>query len=169
MKTLSAQRKTQLTLRFDNVAPDDPAAGGAWNAGGRLGYQGEQLTLVLDTACRSPQRQGDELHLPLPPAAAAQQIRDAAESWLRREALRVFATVIAQKSALAGRQLPAIKLSFGKHSDWVRPEGDHLRCHWRLIEQSPLIIEQVLGRALRLWQAAPAHSALADDLFALMG
>jgi len=168
MKTRLAARKTQLDLRFDSALPNDDQH--AWHAGGQLPYLGTTLSLVLDTTCRSPELRDAELHLPLPPAATPQQIRDAAESWLRGAALRLFATVLAelarhaQKSALAGRQTalqdagpatppqPGIKLSFGKRSDWVRAEADNLRCHWRLIEQSPAIIEQVLGTAWRQWQ-----------------
>jgi hypothetical protein len=112
-----------------------------------------------------------ELHLPLPPAATPRQICDAAENWLRDEALRTFSALVAQKSALAGwnaphgvRRAPAVVLVFGKRSDWVRVENEALRCHWRLIEQSLPVIEQVLGRALASLQPAP----VCDDLFALV-
>lgn len=135
-----------------------------WRAGGRIVYLGGSLSLVLDTSSREPTHMADELHLPLPPAASPRQIRDAAESWLRDEALRTFTASVAQKSALAGRQPPGIALAFGKRSDWVRIDGKTLRCHWRLIEQAPAIIDQVLGRALVTWQPAP----LSDDLFALV-
>jgi predicted metal-dependent hydrolase len=109
-------------------------------------------------------RMADELHLPLPPAASPRQIRDAAESWLRDEAQRTFSAIVAQKSALTGRQAPTVGLTFGKRSDWVRVENETLRCHWRLIEQSLPVIEQVLGRALASLQPAP----VCDDLFALV-
>jgi hypothetical protein len=38
-----------------------------------------------------------------------------------------------------------------------------LRCHWRLIEQSPAIIERVLAQALAVFR----HTSASDDLFAL--
>ena len=146
----------QLNLRLDAaLAPDTP-----WRAGGTIVYLGAPLTLVLDTAAREPIRIDAELHLPLPPAATPRQIRDAAESWLRDEALRVFT----QKSALAGRHAVQIVLSFGKRGDWAKWEGEVLRCHWRLIEQTPAVIEQVLGRELS--RAQPAKAS--DDLFALV-
>lgn len=154
-------RNPQLPLRLES---ETPAAEADWRAGGAVGYLGGTLTLVLDTACREPTRVADELHLPLPPAARPRQIHDAAESWLRDEALRTFAAIVAQKSALAGRHIPAITLVFGKRSDWVRVEGSSLRCHWRLIEQARPVIEQALGRALAGWQPAAAS----DDLFALL-
>jgi hypothetical protein len=152
---MAMKRSPQLTLRLDADAPDATAQ---WRAGGAITYLGATLTLVLDTACRIPERIGRELHLPLPPAAAAQQIRDAAESWLRDEALRIFT----QKSALAGRHPLRIVLSFGKRGDWTKREGDVLRCHWRLVEQPAAVIEQVLGRAL-----AQAPAPACDDLFAM--
>lgn len=146
----------QLNLRLDAAhALDDPP----WQAGGSIAYLGDKLTLVLDTAAREPVRLDNELHLPLPPAATPRQIRDAAESWLRDEALRVFA----QKSALAGRHPVRVVLCFGKRNDWVKREGDVLRCHWRLIEQPLAVVEQVLARALAQVSAA----SVSDDLFAL--
>lgn len=156
-------RTLQLTLRLD--APT-PAPDTQWGAGTTIAYLGGRLTLVLDTACRVAMRIGDELHVPLPPAATARQICDAAESWLREEALRLFT----EKSALAGcnaphgvRQAVAVKLVFGKRSDWARLEGKQLRCHWRLIEQPLAVISQVLTQAL----ASQTPALQSDDLFAL--
>jgi predicted metal-dependent hydrolase len=154
------KRSPQLALRLDAAAPDADAQ---WRAGAAIDYLGARLTLVLDTACRAPERVDRQLHLPLPPAATPRQIRDAAESWLRDEALRIFDQLVAAKSALAGRCAPRIVLVFGKRGDWVRAEGDLLRCHWRLVEQPLAVIEQVLGQALA------AHAApVCDDLFALV-
>lgn len=164
---MTARKTPQLALRLDAAAP---AADARWCAGGQVDYLGERLTLVLDTACRLPERVGPELHLPLPPAASPRQIRDTAESWLRDEALRLFNTLL-QKSMTAGapRGAPAgrlplrIVLVFGKRGDWAKPEGDVLRCHWRLVEQPEAVIAQVLARA----QAEAAVAPRCDDLFAL--
>ncbi len=155
------QRTPQLNLRLDAANPLDDTP---WRAGGTIVYLGTRLTLVLDTAAREPLRSGSELHLPLPPAATARQIRDAAESWLRDEALRCFTAIVMQKSALAGRHPLRIALCFGKRSDWVKCVDDVLRCHWRLIEQPLAVVEQALGHALS--QGQPAQ--VGDDLFALV-
>jgi hypothetical protein len=174
-------RIPQLALRLE---ADAPGADACWHAGADIAYLGATLKLILDTTCREPTRIAAELHLPLPPAATSRQIRDTAESWLRDEALRSFRAIVAQKSAqplraasgltaslLAGRQpphgvgkIPVIALVFGKRSDWVRREGETLRCHWRLIEQAPAIIEQVLGSAVAQLRPTP----VCDDLFALV-
>lgn len=157
------KRKPQLTLRLDAAAPD---AAAHWCAGGRIAYLGASLELKLDTACRLPERVGSELHLPLPPAATPRQIRDAAESWLRDEALRLFAEKTG-KSTPAGRSPAPLVLSFGKSGDWVKREGGVLRCHWRLIEQPMAVIEQVLARACAELQAEARQATQCDDLFAL--
>lgn len=151
-------RTPQLKLRLEAAIPDPEAD---WRAGGEVAYRGGRLVLVLDTACRLPERVGEALHLPLPPAATPRQIRDAAESWLRDEAQRLFSAMV-QKSVPAGRPLPRIVLAFGKRGDWAKREGELLRCHWRLIEQADATIEQVLQRAL----AGDAPTPTCDDLFA---
>ena len=153
-------RLPQLALRLDAAMPNADAP---WCAGTTIAYLGASLSLVLDTACSTPARIGTELHLPLPPAATPRQIRDAAESWLRDEALRYFSALITEKSALAGRHAapPRIVLSFGKHGNWVKAEVGLIRCHWRLIEQPPAVIAQVLQQSLAGTAAAPA----CEDLF----
>ncbi|MDO8959531.1 MAG: DUF45 domain-containing protein [Rhodocyclaceae bacterium] len=163
-------RKPQLALRLEAATPDRDVP---WGAGSSIVYLGATLTLTLDTAHRMPTLIGKELHLPLPPAATPRQMRDAAESWLRDEALRIFqksalsegldVTPTRQKSALAGRRPARVVLAFGKRGDWAKHDGDVLRCHWRLIEQPPAIIEQVLGRALAAMRPEP----VCGDLFAL--
>lgn len=156
-------RIPQLALRLDAAAP---ATDAPWRAGGSIAFLGGTLTLVLDTACPLPERIGAELHLPLPPAATQRQIRDAAESWLRDEALRQFNAVVAAKSAPGGRRsatVPRVILTFGRGGDWVRVDGETLRCHWRLIEQPEAVVAQVLERAVAQASQAPA----CDDLFAL--
>lgn len=156
---MTARKPPQLALRLE-AAP--PAPDAPWRAGGQIDYLGRRLTLVLDTACRLPEQIGDELHLPLPPAATARQICDAAESWLRDEASQCFSRLL-QKSTPVGRQPLRVVLAFGKRGDWAKPDGDAIRCHWRLIEQSLAVIEQVLARA----QVEAYANAHCDDLFAL--
>lgn len=151
--------KPQLALRLDAASGSKDAP---WRAGGTIAYLGGTLKLVLDTAAREPVRIGAELHLPLPPAATTRQIHDAAESWLRDEALRVFAAT-QQKSALAGRHQVRIVLCFGKRGDWAKCEGEVLRCHWRLVEQPMHVVEQVLSQALAKVQS----KWVSADLFAL--
>lgn len=155
------KRAPQLALRLDAATQEVDAQ---WRAGGTVAHLGRSLTLILDTAAREVVRLDNELHLPLPPAAATRQIRDAAESWLREEALRRFTQVANENSALAGRRPPRVALVFGRRGDWATCTEGELRCHWRLIEQPSAVIAQVIDRALAHQQTASAS----DDLFALI-
>jgi hypothetical protein len=160
---MKPSRLPQLALRLDVAAAAEDTP---WRAGGTLAYLGGTLTLVLDTAARAPVRLDRELHLPLPPAATPRQIRDAAESWLRDEAQRVFAAAL-QKSVFARRHLdalPRVVLVFGRRGDWAKREAELLRCHWRLVEQPLAVVEQVLDHAL----AQAQSTQVSDDLFALV-
>ncbi|MFN4149064.1 MAG: hypothetical protein ACK4E4_05880 [Rhodocyclaceae bacterium] len=147
----------QLPLRLETTALDPDTR---WRAGGRIAYLGGWLTLRLDTDRRSPERVGDELHLPLPPGASPRQIRDMAEAWLRDAALSMLQDMV-RNSALAIRHPCQVTLSFSRHGDWARRDGDILRCHWRLIEQPLAVIELALARAL----ATEADGAAIEDLF----
>lgn len=150
-------RSSQLTLRLDSASPD-PAM--QWRDGASLPYLGTQLRLRLDTDRRLAVRDGDSLHLPLPPAASARQIRDGVEAWLRQEAAALIGASMLRQAELLGCPVPRWSLSFSARSSWVtsQPDGS-LRCNWRLIEQAPALIDQVLRQALA---ALPIANATAD-------
>lgn len=151
-------RKPQLDLRL-NVATPDAAL--CWHEGASIRWLGLSLRLALNHEHSQTSRQGDVLYLPLPPYATSRQIQDSAEAWLRAEAIRYLTQCIAEKSARAIRQQPRLALSFSARGDWVElldtptesttgltAESATLRCHWRLIEQSPAIIDAALNQAL---------------------
>lgn len=146
-----ARRPQQLPLRLDGSTPRTER----WRAGAQVSFLGERLTLLLASEGTAPQRRGAALLLPLPPGATARQIRDAAESWLREEALRLF-----RESALARRHDLRVVLAFGRRPPWVRLDGDVLRCHWRLIELPRPQIEALLTRVL-----TPAAAGTTGELF----
>lgn len=147
------QRGAQLKLRLDAAIPVTDAL----RDGARIAYLGAWLTLRLTTDRRVPECVADELHLPLPPGANPRQIRDMAEAWLRDAALTLL-----QNSALVRRHGLRVRLTFARHGDWVRREGEVLRCYWRLIEQPLHLIEQALARAV---VDAPKRAGVADELF----
>lgn len=155
-------RKTpQLALRLDATTPD-PAL--RWHDGAAMAYLGGAVSLHLGTARKEAVLEQSMLHLPLPPEATPRQVQDAAEAWLRREAARLIGEVLARQAARQGRPVPAFSLSFATRASWAVADGpDHLRCNWRLVEQAPAVMEQVLAQALlRLPVSSPC-----DDLFAL--
>ena len=144
--TSTSSRSPQLRLRFDSGVPDSDSR---WHDGASLAFLGGTLRLVLDTRHRDSRREGDALHLPLPPQATPRQIQDRAESWLREEAVRILQQLIAQKSALAGRRAPRLALSFAARGNWAEVhDAESVRCNWRLIEQPMAVIEQTLVRAI---------------------
>ena len=167
-------RKRQLDLRLDATAPD-PAL--HWHEGTLIRYLGLSLRLTLSHEHVQTCRQGDTLFLPLPPHATPRQIQDSAEAWLRADAIRYLTHCIAEKSALAIRRQPRLVLSFATRGNWVElldaapasatdiaPESATLRCYWRLIEQSPEIIDAALNQALRPYFSfdQPSHPLFAS-------
>lgn len=144
------QRNLQLALKLNARLPD-PAQ--HWREGTTLTFLGRPLSLVLSMTHQEAALAGDQLHLPLPPLASPQQIRDRAETWLREQALFHFTDRIGElfqrNSAQARGNPPGLKLSFAAKSPWVGIEGDDtLRCNWRLIEQAAPVIDQALIHAL---------------------
>jgi predicted metal-dependent hydrolase len=154
-------KSPQLKLRLDADAPD---AAARWRDGAALAHLGGVVTLRLGTQHKEATVEGDVLHLPLPPEASARQVQDAAESWLRARALRVISAQAVMEARRLGRNEPKVSLSFANRAGWVQvDETGGLRCHWRLVEQSPDVIAQVVARAVADLPV-PAETL---DLFAL--
>lgn len=154
------RRNPQLALRLDADRPD---ALDGWRDGRVLPYLGGTVTLRLDTAHEQARLEGDQLHLPLPPGATARQIQDAAESWLRANALRIVGAQVTMAARHLGRAAPTVALCFAARAGWLEADGKGgLRCHWRLIEQPVDVIAAVAAKAVA---ALPACEAT-PDLFA---
>ncbi len=155
-------RSPQLSLRLDADTPDLAAQ---WAEGARLPFLGACLVLKLDTDREAAVRENEFLHLPLPPAATKRQVQDAAEAWLRQEAVLIIGASIARQSA--NGVVPRWRLSFAARGGWLQIHGDGtLRFNWRLIEQPASVIETVVagaiaalprpGRPADLWDLLPA-------------
>lgn len=143
---MKASRNPQLALRLDANSPD-PAT--RWHDGTAIPYLGGALTLRIGTQHKDAVREGNELHLPLPPLATPRQIQDRAEAWLREEARGLLNHAITRKSVLAGRRAPKLVLSFSARGHWAEVQDrNELRCNWRLIEQPTEVIDLVIARAV---------------------
>ncbi|MDP2811460.1 MAG: DUF45 domain-containing protein [Rhodocyclaceae bacterium] len=150
-------RNPQLALRLDGCA-DDIAT--RWHDGAPLAYLGTTVTLRPGTGRRQPVLEGDTLHLPLPPEASPRQIQDAAEAWLRAQAVRLISAALAAESRRLGRPAPESSLSFAGRASWVRQDDNGgLRFHWRLVEQPEDVIGQAVRRAIA---GRPAPMAIPD-------
>lgn len=157
------RRSPQLALRLDPPTATD-IAGSRWRDGAALAYLGGAVILQLDTAPREALLDGLHLHLPLPPEATPRQIQDAAESWLRAQADRVIGATVVMEARRLGHEAPAWSLSFAARGHWAQEDDKGgLRFHWRLIEQSPEVIAQVVARAV----SRLAPRTVIADLFAL--
>ncbi len=169
-------RPAQLALR---LGADTDHKSQSWCDGAVVTYQGEKLTIRLDSieaieapASLSAQREDTTrvdniLHLPLPPQASPRQIQDRAEAWLRSEAERCFNAIIARHTPASAA--PTLHLSFATRAGWTevdttRANQGRLRVNWRLIEQTPEVIEQILTRALHELAALQARNS-SPDLF----
>ncbi len=134
-----------------------------WREGATVPYLGESVVLVLDprvtgaalqaaTATRvEPGLPGvaqRALHLGLPQQASAEQIRDAVQSWLQREAMAVFLSRVPVYADQLGVSVRKVSLSSAK-TRWGSASADgSIRLHWRLIHFSISVIDYVVAHEL---------------------
>lgn len=149
-------RNPQLSLRLEAAPPNATVR---WCEGARLPYLGGEITLHLSRECQEAELQDTILHLPLPPEALPRQIQDCAEAWLQREALARFNAVAKRHAAKHCTLLLPCVLSFATRANWVEADEGCLRCNWRLIEQAPSVIEQVIAAVVA---ALPAAAPMLD-------
>lgn len=151
-------RSPQLSLRLEAAPP----AAARWQDGAELPFLGGRLLLRLAPQEQSAARDGEVLHLSLPPGATARQIQDAAEAWSRREAELFIDRTLAR---LCPDGAPRWRFSFAARGSWTQALADGtLRLNWRLIEQAPEVIEQALERLLA--GASPQQALPLADLLA---
>lgn len=153
-------RSRQLDLRLGGARPD-PAA--RWHDGTLLNYLGSPLTVRLSTHAQEVFHEGDALYLPLPPAASPRQIQDAAETWLRRQAVRVIGASVECERRRQARTSAPWGLSFGaRRSGFELHVDGSLRINWRLIEQPLEVLEDVVSRAVAALPATYSSMDLWD-------
>jgi hypothetical protein len=130
-----------------------------WRDGATIDYLGEKLTVVLDperTAAAGHGRLLDaappggrrRLVVGLPRDAAAERIQDAVQSWLQREARRVFAERAAHFAARLGVRVRRLSLSSAATRWGSANANGSVRLHWRLIEQPLATIDYVVAHEL---------------------
>lgn len=118
------------------------------------------------------------LRLSLPHSASAEQIRDAVQAWLMRQARRVFQERLDHFAPLLGVQWKKLALSnAGKRWGSARVDGS-IRLNWRLIHMRLSVIDYVVAHELshlrvmdhspRFWNTVrsvvPDYAALRDQL-----
>ncbi len=133
-----------------------------WAHGAELPYLGKPIRLVLDAEHAwnkankaQPQLVVPEtgiepvqLHLGLPKTASEQQIRDAAQAWLMRQATRVFTERLAFFAPQIGVRYTRMRLS-SADTRWGSASADGaIRLNWRLIHLPMRSIDYVVAHEL---------------------
>jgi hypothetical protein len=153
-----------------------------WRDGTSIDYLGAKLTVVLDPARvvlaaaqaalldGAPPAAARRLAIGLPRDASAERIQDAVQSWLQREARRVFAERAAHFAARLGVRVRRLSLSSAATRWGSANANGSVRLHWRLIEHPLATIDYVVAHELahlremnhgpRFWQVV--ESVLPD-------
>lgn len=129
-----------------------------WGDGAAVPFMGETAIVVLD-----PRVAGAELrvatdtlpgvarmtlHVGLPEAAAPEQVRDVVQSWLQRQARRVFEERCAEYAPKLGVTVRRLSLSSAS-TRWGSASGNgSIRLNWRLIHFGLPVIDYVVTHEL---------------------
>ena len=133
-----------------------------WQDGASVPYLGESVTLVIDprhaftgvgaalktdaTVASGAVRQS--LHLGLPSHATAEQIRDAVQAWLMRQAKALFTERLDHFAPQLGVQWRKLSLSSAS-TRWGSASADgSIRLNWRLVHYKMSVIDYVVAHEL---------------------
>ena len=131
-----------------------------WRDGATIPFLGQPVVVVLDPragitasgavldASSADASAPRRLHIGLPATAAPEQIRDAVQSWLQRQARRVFAERCEHFAAQLGVRYQRVSLSSAQ-TRWGSASADgSIRLSWRLIHFGLTTIDYVVAHEL---------------------
>jgi hypothetical protein len=129
-----------------------------WRDGASLPFLGETLIVVLDPRVAGSELRTSQdtlpgvprrtLHVGLPHGAAPEQIRDAVQAWLQRQAKRVFKERCDHFAARLGVRVTKLSLSSAT-TRWGSAGADGaIRLHWRLVHFAMPTIDYVVAHEL---------------------
>jgi predicted metal-dependent hydrolase len=129
-----------------------------WRDGTTIPFLGETVIVVLDArssgamlhtaADTLPGVPRLTLHVGLPQSAAPGQIRDAVQSWLQRQAKRIFEERCRHFAARLGVRMTRLSLSSAA-TRWGSAGADGaIRLHWRLVHFALPTIDYVVAHEL---------------------
>lgn len=180
LKKLGEARERQQKLAAARIV---------WRDGATLPFLGEPLVLALDprqlrgaTLSADAEAVPHALQIGLPLGAAPEQIRDAAQAWLMRQARRIFTERLDHFAPQLGVQWRKLSLSnAGTRWGSARADGS-IRLNWRLVHFRLAVIDYVVAHELahlrvmdhspRFWETvrsvmpdyAERRGALRDEL-----
>jgi hypothetical protein len=129
-----------------------------WRDGTSLPFLGETVIVLLDARITGAQLNSDAqalpgvprltLHLGLPHTATQDQIRELVQSWLQRQARRVFEERCAHFAPRLGVRIKRLSLSSAA-TRWGSASADgSVRLNWRLIHFALPVIDYVVTHEL---------------------
>jgi hypothetical protein len=133
-----------------------------WRDGASIPFLGETVIIVLDLRAGLTERGAVlntdgaalpgaprlTLHVGLPHTATAEQIRDTVQSWLQRQARRVFEERCAHFAPQLGVRIKRMSLSSAQ-TRWGSASADgSIRLNWRLIHFALASIDYVVAHEL---------------------
>lgn len=133
-----------------------------WGDGCSVPYLGEPLIVVLDpqlSGVRLDEGETDAqgtltslarrmLYLGLPQHASPDQIRDAVQAWLQRQARQRFEQRCRHYAAELGVRMSGLRLSSAQTRWGSASASGMIRLNWRLIHFSPALIDYVVAHEL---------------------
>jgi predicted metal-dependent hydrolase len=129
-----------------------------WRDGAAVPFLGETVIVVLDPRATGAVLNSDAqslpgvprltLHVGLPHTAAPEQIRDAVQSWLQRQARRVFQERVELFAVRLGVRCTRLSLSSAQ-TRWGSASADgSIRLNWRLVHFAMATIDYVVTHEL---------------------
>ena len=129
-----------------------------WRDGTTIPFLGETVIVVLDARATGAVLHSDAetlpgvprltLHVGLPHTASAEQIRDAVQSWLQRQARRIFQERVTHFAQQLGVRCTRLGLSSAQ-TRWGSASADgSIRLNWRLVHFALATIDYVVTHEL---------------------
>jgi predicted metal-dependent hydrolase len=129
-----------------------------WGDGACVPFLGETVIVVLDPRATGAVLHADAqalpgvprltLHVGLPQGAAADQVREAVQGWLQRQARRVFEERCALYATRLGVRMRRLSLSSAS-TRWGSASADgSIRLNWRLVHFGMPVIDYVVAHEL---------------------
>ncbi len=145
------QEQRERAARLDAARVD-------WREGGTIPFLGDTVILVLDPRTTGavlhtaddalPGVPSLTLHLGLPQSAEPDQIRDAVQSWLQRQARRIFEERCAHFAQRLNVRMTRLTLSSAA-TRWGSASADgSIRLNWRLVHFGLPVIDYVVTHEL---------------------